>query len=541
VVVAVVIAIATIGSGGAPHTGASGTTTTTRAKPPVVVRPPNPANSRTFLGADGLETSWVIAENKLPGTTGWQISHQSKTGSIAGFSNVPYAAVGDRVVLYVDTTARRFHVMAYRMGYYGGTGGRLMWRSPEVPGRVQPACPVSKGINMVSCDNWKPSLSFKVPPSFLPGDYLLRLDGSGNEQSYVLLVIWSASSHSAYVIKNDLYTEEAWNTYGGYDFYQGLGTCAESYPPCNRARVVSLDRPMDGNGANDFLANEYPLVRYAEEHGLDVTYADDLTLEQHPSWLLQHRALLSLGHDECWSLGERRAAQAAMSHGVNMIFFGASAVLRHVRLQSSRLGPDREIVDYRDSSEDPLNGKGNPLLVTGNAWFSPPTDWPESGFVGEMYAGFLEPGTPPAAFVVHDANAWIFKGTGLHNGSKLPGVIEADFDHVAPTWPMPSNLEVLGHSPILLSDSQTSLGQWGPYTYSDMTYYTSASSKAGVLDTGDNNWIYAMTPCAKTAKVCPATDVQKITGNLLWLFGQGPAGRFIPAVANWKQVTPAGS
>jgi hypothetical protein len=543
VVVLVVVIIATSGGGSSPSTSPGTRTTTTTTKSPTSPPPPpNPAHSRTFLSSDGLESSWVIAENKLPGTTGWQIHHQPKTGSIAGFASVPYAAQRNHVALYVDTTAPRFHVMAYRMGYYGGAGGRLVWRSPELAGREQPACPLTPVVNMVSCDNWKPSLTFTVTSAFLPGDYLLRLVGSGNEQSYVLLTIWDPTSHAAYVIKNDIYTQEAWNTYGGYDFYQGIGSCPPGvYPTCNRARVVSLDRPFAGNGAADFFSNEYPLVRFAEEEGLDVTYADDLTLEQHPKFLLQHRVLLSLGHDECWSLGERLAAESAMKHGVNMVFFGASAVLRHVRLQSSPLGPDREVVDYRDSSEDPLNGKGNPLLVTGNTWFSPPADWPESGFTGEMYAGFLEPGTPSAPFVVNDAKSWIFKGTGLQDGSQLPGVIEADFDHVAPSWPMPANLEVLGHSPILLADSQTDLGTWGRYTYSDMTYYTSPTSKAGVLDTGDNNWIYAMTPCGTKSPNCSAPEVQKITGNLFRLFGQGPAGRLIPSVANWQQVVPAGS
>ncbi|MDA8263794.1 MAG: hypothetical protein M0T79_00295 [Actinomycetota bacterium] len=543
VVVAVIGAIGALvgGSAARPAPRASATKARKSASRQVAAVP-NPANSRSFLGPYGVEASWVIAENKLPGTTGWQIRHQPKTGSIAGFANVTYAAVGNRVTLYVSTTAPRFHVMAYRMGYYGGAGGRFIWRSREVAGRDQPACPVTPVTNMVSCDNWSPSLSFVVGHAFLPGDYVLRLVGSGNEQSYVLLTIWDPTSTAAYVIKDDVYTEEAWNTYGGYDLYQGLGTCAPGiYPPCNRARVVSFDRPFAGNGAADFFSNEYPLVRFAEEHGLDVTYATDVTLQQHPRFLLRHRALLSLGHDECWSLTERRAAQSAMAAGVNMVFFGASAILRHVRLQSSPLGPDREVVDYRDAAEDPLNGKGSPLRVTGNTWFSPPTNWPESGFVGEMYAGFIEPWSPPSAFVVYDASSWIFKGTGLHNGSQLPNVIQADFDHVAPSWPMPSDLQVLGHSPIPLANSQTDQGQWGGYTYSDMTYYTSRSSKAGVLDTGDNNWINSLTPCTRHISTCAAPAVQKITGNLLWLFGQGPAGRIIPSVPNWQTVVPAGS
>ena len=67
------------------------------------------------------------------------------------------------------------------------------------------------------------------------------------------------------------------------------------------------------------------------------------------------RALLSLGHDECWSLGERRAAVTAHDHGVNIVFFAASPILRHIRVASSRLGPDRLEIAYRDSAADPLN------------------------------------------------------------------------------------------------------------------------------------------------------------------------------------------
>lgn len=526
-------------SSGASSTS-SGSTATSVPSKKRLVPPPNPADSRRFLGPDGEEASWVIAENKLPGTTAWQIGRQPKGKSIEGFANVTYAAIGNSVKLFVS--GARFHVEAYRMGYYGGKGGRLVWRSPEVRGRVQPRCPLTRRTNMVSCDNWKLSLSFVVTSAFLPGEYLLKLVGDTGAQSYILLTVWDPSSHATYLFKNDVYTEQAWNTFGGYDFYQGLGTCKATYPPCNRARVVSFDRPMaTGDGASDFLGNEYPLLRLMEEQGLDVTYADDLTVEEHPSMLLQHRTLLSLGHDECWSLPERLAAQTAQKHGVNVIFFGASAVLRHVRLQRSALGPGRQLVDYRDAAEDPLNGHASPLVVTGNTWFSPPTDWPESGFTGEMYAGYLEPGTPAAPFVVVDASAWLFKGTGLHNGSRVRGVIQADFDHVAPSWPMPSDLQVLGHSPIPLSEVQTDLGEWGKNTYSDTTYYTTASSKAGVFDTGNNNWIYSLQPCPKSAKTCSAGVMQKMTDNLLWLFGQGPAGRIMPSVANWREVRPVGS
>ena len=298
----------------------------------------------------------------------------------------------------------------------------------------------------------------------------------------------------------------------------------------------SFDRPYGyGQGAADFLGNEYPLVRFAEQHGLDVTYTTDVTVEEHPAELLGHATLLSLGHDECRSLGERQAAVAAQAHGVNILFFAASPVLRHVRPQASPLGPDREVVDYRDSSADPLDGRGNPLEVTGNTWSAPPANWPEIGFVGEQYAGYLEPGATPAPFVVADASAWIFAGTGLARGASIPGVLLSDFDEVDP-GSHPANLEILGHSPVPLGDAESSIGSERGVAYSDMTYYTDPSSQAGVLDTGTNNWIPALAACPASQASCPAGAIGQITANLLHLFGQGPAGRLRPPNPNWQQV-----
>ncbi len=545
VVVAAAIAVPLLVSGPAStstrNRSTSSTDKTTRSTSSSA---PNPARSKTFLGPYGVEASWVISENKLPGTTAWRITGAPASGDVQGFAGTTYAAVGNTVNFYVTSTAPRYRMEAFRMGWYGGDGARLVWSSPWLTGHVQPACAFTAGVNLVSCANWHRTYALTLTSKFLPGDYLFKLTGSGGQESYVPLTVWDPSSHAAYLIKNDVFTWEAWNDYGGYDFYVGEGNCVPTYPVCNRARIVSFDRPYsEDDGAGDFLANELPLVEFAEEHGLDVAYATDVTVVQHPSYLLQHRVLLSLGHDECWSYAERVAAQRAFAHGVNLVFFGASAILRHVRLQSSPLGPDGEVVDYRDSEEDPLNGKASPNLVTGNAWYSPPTDFYESSLTGEMYAGYINPGEPAAPFVVYDASSFLFKGTGLHDGSQLPGVIAADFDHVSESWPMPSDLQVLGHSPIPVNTTTTDLGQWGNYTYSDMTYWTSPAHKGGVFDSGDNGWVPAMRACVPANSACSpsAAEVGKITGNLLRLFGQGPAGSIDPSVANWRSMTPAGS
>jgi len=511
-----------------------------------------PAGARTLAatwpGPDGVEARWVIAENKRPGTTEWKIRHPK--GNITGFASRTYTRRGQRVTLYVTTAAATFRAEAFRMGYYQGKGARLIWQSKEIAGRVQPSCPVTAGINMVSCDNWKPSVAFSVSPAFVQGDYLIKLVGSGGQQSYVPLTVWDPTSTATYVVQNDVLTWQAWNPYGGYDYYQGLGNCpAGEYPLCSRARVVSFDRPYGSEeGSGNFLSLEYPLVRFAEQHGLDVTYVTDQAIAQHPGYLLRHRllrhrVLLSLGHDECWSLAGRTAVAAARDRGMNVVFFGASSILRHVRLRASPLGLGREEVDYRDAQEDPLDGKASPLEVTGNTWGSPPTDWPETDFVGEMYAGFLEPGLH-TQLVVSDASSWVYSGTGLRDGSTVPGVIASDVDHFYAAMIHPADVQILSHSPIPATMGQTDIGPF----YSDMTYYTDARSGAGVLDTGTTNWLPALAgdqsgcgtrgrPGEKTGVRCASAILQRITGNILQVFGAGPAARQHPSVANWRRIT----
>jgi hypothetical protein len=354
----------------------------------------------------------------------------------------------------------------------------------------------------------------------------------------VPLTIWDPASTATYVIKNDVFTWQAWNYYGGYDFYTGLGSCpAGTYPLCSRARVVSYDRPYAAeDGSGNFLTLEYPLVRWAEQHGLDVTYATDLTVQQHPGYLLRHKVLLSLGHDECWSLAERQAAVAASGRGMNIVFFGASPILRHVRTQPSPLGPDRELVDYRDAAEDPLLGKASPLEVTGNEWASPPASWPEYDFVGDTYEGFLEPGVT-VGMRVADAGSWVFDGTGLRTGEFIPGVISSDVDKFDVSMGQPSDDQILAHTQLPASLGQTSQ----PPFYSDMTYYTNPASGSGILDTGTNNWISALgydrSGCGRAGQVCARAVLRQITGNILRVLGEGPAGRTEPSVPNWRQVT----
>lgn len=492
----------------------------------------------TYLGPDGVEASWVVAQNRLQGTTAWRITGTASPGAaIEGFADRTAARAGQTVTFYVSTTAPTYRVQAFRIGYYQGTGAHLVWTSRTLAGVDQPPCPVTPGVNMVACDNWSASFHLTVTTAWVQGDYLFKLEGSQGQQQYVPLTVWDPQARGTYLVKNDVLTWQAWNPFGGYDYYVGQGSCPPvHYPLCSRARVVSFDRPYGyGQGAGDFVGNEYPLVRWMEKHGLDVSYATDVVVTEHPSFLLQQKTVLSLGHDECWDLRERDAIDAARQAGVNVVFFAASAILRHVRLEPSPLGADRQEVDYRNPAKDPLDGHGNPLEVTGNTWASPPASWPESPFVGESYGGFLEPGSPPAPLVVADAVPWLFGGTGLHDGSPVPGVLINDFDELGPAGTFPVDVQVLAHSPIPVGEVQTDLATSGGNAFSDVTYYTDPTSGAGVFDSGTNNWIPSLAACPAGGASCPASTLRRITGNLFHLFGQGPAGRLEPSQPNWQQ------
>ena len=144
-----------------------------------------------------MRSSWVIEENRRPGTDAWRITDMP-LGVIDGFADRTYAAVGDTVSLALSTDAPQFRVEAYRMGYYQGSGARLVWHSDELPSAVQPPCPVTGGIKMVSCENWSPSLQVAITAAFVPGDYLLKLVGNRGQASYVPLTVWDPQSHATY-------------------------------------------------------------------------------------------------------------------------------------------------------------------------------------------------------------------------------------------------------------------------------------------------------------------------------------------------------
>jgi hypothetical protein len=455
----------------------------------------------------------IVAENRHPGTTDWRIRDVAASRGIEGYADHVSAHTGDAVNLYVSTTAGHYGVQAFRMGYYGGLGGRLIWQSSPQRGGLQVTPTVQPPTFLVEA-KWKPTTTIHVDAAWPAGDYLLKLVGDGGQQRYVPLTVVDDTSSAALVIQNAVTTWQAYNNWGGYNLYNGPDQTFAS-----RSRIVSFDRPYAGDGSGDFLGNEFPLVYFAESYGLDVTYWTDVELHERGAQLLgNHRGLVTLGHDEYWTRPMRAAATSARDRGVNLAFLGANAVFRQIRLEASPLGPDRRVVDYKNAEEDPLNASAKGLVTVN--WRDPPVNLPESSLIGQSF----ECNPAKANAVVVDASSWLLENTGAHNGDTLTGVIGPWYDRVNPAFPIPSNLDVLMHSEVSCPSVDAS--------FSDMTYYTTPSG-AGVFSTGTTAWVCELTAvCRQDPRSHPDVLILQITRNLLNAFAAGPAGQVHPSRSN---------
>ncbi len=164
--------------------------------------------------------TWLIAENNKLGSIDWICNVLQPEHALEGYASQVSAVSGDDVTLFINTVAKGVQVQAYRMGYYGGIGGRLIWQSDMVAGTQQPPPTVSDGIGTVSCP-WSPTLSFTVDDTWPPGCYLLKLLGNGGQEQYIPLTIRDDASTAAYVIQNSVTTWQAYNLYGDYSLYYG--------------------------------------------------------------------------------------------------------------------------------------------------------------------------------------------------------------------------------------------------------------------------------------------------------------------------------
>jgi hypothetical protein len=448
-----------------------------------------------------------VPENALPGTSDWVIRNLGAEHEIEGYAGRASVLAGEQVPLFVSTTSRWFSATAYRLGWYQGHGARELWKSKPVRGGAQRAATVSEATSTVTTD-WDPAL--QVPTDGWPaGAYLIKLEADSGGQRYVPVTVRSPACAGKVVLKACVQTWQAYNRWGGYDLYQGpTGQYAD------RSLVVSLDRPYDDNGASMFLTYERNVVKLAEflttsRGGLDLAYVTSMDLHEDPDLLDGASALVSMGHDEYWTPPERAHVTAARDKGVNLAFFGANAMFRRTRLQSSDAGSAREVVCYKtDYRQDPAYGK-TPAAVTSD-WRDAPNPDPESSLIGTVYEGY----PVDAAFVVSAPDSWVYRGTGVAAGASFPHLVGVEYDRVDPAFPVQRPIEVLSHSPLTCG---------GVASYGDSAYYTHAGG-AGVYNSGTMRWVEAVYG-DQPHGIGGATPafVRQVTANVLRAFADGPA------------------
>jgi hypothetical protein len=454
-----------------------------------------------------------VSENSLDGNPGWDIKHLGPAGAIMGYAGQASVLPGEAITLYVSTTSPSFTVKAYRMGWYAGDLARMVWHSGSVTGHRQRKPSLVKPTNTVET-TWDPSVT--VPTHGWPaGAYLLRLDAEGGAQRFVPVTVRSETTAGRTVIKNAVETWQAYNTWGGYDLYNGPGGVADYN---HRSLAVSLDRPYDQQGAFMFLFHERKFIELAERLGLPLGYVTSMDIERDPHLLDGASALFSLGHDEYWSPPERASVTAARDAGMNIAFLGANCMFRRTRLASTRLGARRLVICYKTSYlHDPMYGKDNALVTSD--WREPPHPDPESSLTGTLY----ESNPASAAYVIASPDAWLFAGTGVRKGTKFRGLVGVEYDRVNPDSRVERPIEILAHSPLTCR---------GVNSYADSAYYTH-SGGAGVFSTGTMRWVasfggwYHYGLNRHTARF-----TTKVTANVLHAFADGPAAAKYPAHDN---------
>jgi hypothetical protein len=523
----------------------------------------------------------IQLENQKPGTSAWQIGLYPYVNSndtdqwIRGYADQTSINKGERITFNVTvnpyswkTGVPQYTIDVYRVGWYGGLGGRLMkhlgpFQGVQQPGGTSsggitsPGCPYDSLTGMIACQwggdgagNGSYMLDTALPPDgsatadWTSGIYVALLTtnqvqyptGCGvngtdpcdpDHQSYIIFVIREDGRISDILFQQAVATYQAYNNYpddrqtgkslydsGSYGPQTDLGT--------QRAVKVSFDRPYtyaDHTGAGDFLHWELYFVRWLERNGYDVTYTTDVDTHANGGALLNHKAALSVGHAEYWSAEMRQAFESARDKGVSLGFFGANAVYTQIRFEpSASNAANRVIVCYKDANLDAVADRS----LTTVPFRYAPVSRPEQQLLGVMYDDYFDAEAQPQSYVVQNSANWIYANTGFVNGSAVPGILGYEIDRFFPDAPYPYS--VPGTYALVSKSPFTNIeGSSGISNSSIYQSYDPAKGTAGgwVFGAGTIDWSFALDsylpPAGINTRAFPAPNAgaQTTTSNIL--------------------------
>ena len=447
----------------------------------------------------------------MPGSNAWRLTKPATNGQIEGYPTITSAVSGARVGLKVSTSARRFRVRAFRVGWYDGGTGRLVWQSRVLRGSRQADAAFAPYSTRTIVAPWRRSLTVDTG-GWPPGAYVFKLITGSGWQSHVPYFVRSRSSHGKIALVAPVTTWQAYNDWGGYSLYVGPTTDRRSW-------AVSFDRPYPAPGAGQMMYGVVPVVVRAERLGVPLAYSTNVDLAGRRRHLAGARGYVSMGHDEYWTPSMRKRVLDARNAGTSLAFFGANTMYWRIRLEDRATGRRRTVVGYRsDAHLDPMRGV-HPARTTAR-FRDPPAPRPENSLVGMLYECF----PVDAPYRIVSPRWWGFRGTGVRTGPEFEHLVGIEADRVYQIASTPRPMRILSH---------VGYSCRGVSTSAQSTYYTTRSG-AGVFAAGTLRWTCALAGRCDAYKLPGRTIrfTRRVTSNVLRQLAAGRVGQRFPAHDN---------
>jgi hypothetical protein len=379
----------------------------------------------------GRATADVIrGENSRAGTRDWMLTKTKiapetkyRCPWIEGYCSRTSVRAGESIEFFVSTNpASMFRVEIFRMGFYGGEGGRKVAELGPFKGAIQPD-PEMGPKRLREC-KWDACASLKIPRDWVSGVYLGKLTAEREGwQSYVIFIVRD-DRRADYILQCSDTTWQAYNRWpnqfslyddGKNTWYWGPGVDISFDRPYGKYCQI-VDAPLS-TGSGEFFLWEYPMVFWLEQNGYDVTYISNLDVHADPKNLRRVKGFISVGHDEYYSMEMFNHLRGAIAAGLSVGFFSGNVCCGRIDPRPSSSGVPNRIFSRTDfwGPRDEAEIKSFPTMGL------LPHQSPNSNLL--VGAGNVAPTTGGSDFICTKPDHWIFEGTGMKAGEGIPGLV----------------------------------------------------------------------------------------------------------------------
>jgi len=377
----------------------------------------------------------IRRENEKPGTRDWILQHSRidpatkyRCPWIEGYCSRTSVRAGETIQFHVSTNPPSpFILDIYRMGYYGGAGGRQVASLGPFEGETQLDPPVGK--NRLRECQWTACTELKIPQEWLSGVYVGKLTARLEHwQSYVIFIVRD-DRRADFIFQCSDLTWQAYNRWPGqfalYDngrehWYCGPGVDVSFNRPYGKYCQI-LDAPLS-TGSGEWFLWEFPLAYWMEAQGYDVTYISNLDTHSDPHGLRRAKGFISVGHDEYYSLEMYQNLRHAVAAGLNIAFLSGNTCCGRIDPRPSSTGVPNRIygrVDYFGPRDEGMIRRFPSMAAF--PFRSPP----EGLLLGAR--SNVPPCTGGADWICTLPEHWIYEGTDLKHGDRIAGAIGWEF------------------------------------------------------------------------------------------------------------------